>query len=184
MKKTLFLNGSPRKKGNTSILINLLNQKLDTSKFETESIPLYDIAIKPCTDCRGCKKGKLECILKDDMTKLYKKIDSADYIIFGTPIYWFGPTATMKLLLDRFRPYYVNKKLKDKKTAMLFAAGTGEDDTDLTFEMYKRMFEALEMNNISAVTTKSYDEGEVYDDDNAIYGIEKLAELLNQSEKI
>ena len=47
-----------------------------------------------------CKEGKLECVLKDDMVKLYKKIDSADYLIFGTPIYWFGPTAKMKLLLD------------------------------------------------------------------------------------
>jgi len=181
MKKILFLNGSPRKKGNTSTLINLLQLKLNTSTFQTDLEFLYNYEIKPCVDCRGCKKGTLECVLKDDMPVIYTKINAADYLVFGTPIYWFGPTAKMKLLIDRFRPYYANKNLKNKKGILLFAAGSGEEDTDLTLEMYRRVFSALEMTFITSLSTKAYDENDVYEDDNAIYGIEKLAELLNNS---
>ncbi|MGD9365976.1 MAG: NAD(P)H-dependent oxidoreductase [Desulfobacteraceae bacterium] len=42
-------------------------------------------------------------------------MDEADLIIFGTPNYWYGPTAKMKLLIDRMRPYVTNEKLKGKK---------------------------------------------------------------------
>lgn len=179
MKKVLFLNGSPRKNGNTSALIKLISQKLDNKVFETNAINLYNAEIKPCNDCRGCKKGKLECVLTDGMTKIYKKLDESDIIIFGTPIYWYGPTATMKLLMDRFRPYYVNKKLKGKNAIMLFSAGTSEEDCDLSFKMFGRMLDALEINNITTISAKAHDEGEVYDDDNAMYKVDKLSELLN-----
>ena len=101
MKNLLVLNGSPRKKGNTSILSEyLLNHVSD--KFKTEQLFLYDYTINPCIDCRACKVDNLDCILGDGMHEVYSKIDKADVIIIGTPIYWFGPSAQTKMLLDRF----------------------------------------------------------------------------------
>lgn len=181
MKKVLFINASPRKKGNTSTLIRLIKQKLDINRFQIDTVSLYDETIGACIDCRKCKENNLECVLKDDMKSIYERIDVADFIIFGTPIYWYGPTAKMKLLLDRFRPYFVNKKLEDKQAVMLFTAGMGEEDCDLSFEMYNRMINALGMNNLKTIRAKAYDEGEVLEDDNAMYGIEKLIELMNFS---
>ena len=110
MKKIEILIGSPRKRGNTAIMIGMLNDGLDTERYTSDIKYLYDFDIKPCVDCRGCKKDKKECILEDDMSKIYPDLEEAKIIIIGTPIYWFGPSAKMKLLLDRLRPYYDNKK--------------------------------------------------------------------------
>ncbi len=115
MQKTEILIGSPRKNGNTNSLASMLSKKIDAKKNDVSITYLYDKSIKPCNDCRACKKGKMECVLPDDMRNLYKRIESASVLIFGTPIYWFGPSAQMKLLLDRFRPYFGNKKLIGKK---------------------------------------------------------------------
>jgi multimeric flavodoxin WrbA len=178
MKKVLILIGSPRKKGNTSILAEHLVKFL-TKDQDIKISYLYDFNIKPCVDCRACKKGKLVCILKDGMEELYASIDDSDIMIIGTPIYWFGPTAQTKLLLDRFRPYYVNKKLNGKRAALILPAGTGASDCDLTIEMFKRSFEALGIKYLGAVTSESYDVGDAYNDKDALQNIEKLAETIN-----
>lgn len=172
--KILILNGSPRKKGNTSILAEHLVDFLPKDQT-LENIHLYDINIKPCIDCRACKKGDLVCTLNDGMTELYGQIDESNILIIGTPIYWFGPTAQIKLLLDRFRPYYVNKKLKGKKLALILPAGSGVGDCDLTIEMFKRSSEALGLEYIGAVTSESYDAGDALKDITALKEIENLA---------
>lgn len=118
-------------------------------------------------------------MIKDGMEELYASIDDSDVMIIGTPIYWFGPTAQTKLLLDRFRPYYVNKKLKGKKAALILPAGSGASDCDLTIEMFKRSFEALGVEFLGAVTSESYDIGDAYKDNDALQNIEKLAEILS-----
>ncbi|MFC2104933.1 flavodoxin family protein [Bacteroidota bacterium] len=178
MKKLLILNGSPRKKGNTAVLSEHLKNNL-SNDINAEQLFLYDYALNPCTDCRACKIDDLKCILDDGMTELYEKIDKADFIIIGTPIYWFGPSAQTKLMLDRFRPYYVNKKLEGKKAALILPAGTGAPDCDLTIEMFKRSFKALGVEFIGNVTSESYDVGDAYNDKDALQNIEKLAKLIN-----
>jgi len=177
MKNLLVLNGSPRRKGNTSILAEYLVNQL-SSNYHTEQLYLYDYTINPCVDCRACKADKLTCILGDGMPELYAKIDTADVIILGTPIYWFGPSAQTKMLLDRFRPYFVNMKLKVKKAALILPAGSGDGDCDLTKEMFKRSFKALGIEYIDTVTSESYDVGDAYNDKSAKEDIEKLAAQL------
>ena len=174
MQKIEILIGSPRKNGNTYTLAEILDKGLDKSKSTTRISFLYDYNIKPCNDCRACKKGKMECILLDGMKELYSRIDAADIIVIGTPIYWFGPSAKTKLLLDRLRPYYANKKLTGKKAVLLLPAGTGEIDCDLTIEMFKRSFEALGVKLIGSVTSKAYDIGEASKDQTAIASINEL----------
>lgn len=178
MKKILILNGSPRKKGNTAILSEYLINHIN-NKLSVEQLYLYDFKIRSCVDCRACKKGDLVCVLDDGMKELYSKIDEADYIIIGTPIYWFGPTATTKLLLDRFRPYYVNKKLTGKKAALILPAGTGASDCDLTTEMFKRSFNALGLEFLGAITSESYDLGDAFKDKDALHNIDKLVKRIN-----
>lgn len=113
------------------------------------------------------------------MQSLYEQIDHADVLIFGSPIYWFGPSGIMKNFLDRFRPYFGNKKLLSKKATLLLPAGTGAEDCDLTIEMFKRSFEALGVNYLGTVTAKAYDIGEVNKDTNALANIDQLASVIN-----
>ena len=83
--------GSPRKKGNTFYLAQKLTNGL-SEKFLSEINFLGNLKINPCFDCRNCKKGDLVCTVNDDMHALYEKMEQSDILIFGTPIYWFGPS--------------------------------------------------------------------------------------------
>ena len=65
--KVLGLVGSPRKGGNTDLLVAAVLEGAAKNKHATEKVYLYGVDIAPCVDCRACKKGKLECVLKDGM---------------------------------------------------------------------------------------------------------------------
>lgn len=173
--------GSPRKRGNTHSLAEIFVNGLDKDRYTSKISFLYDYDIKPCNDCRACKKRELVCVLKDGMREIYPRLDAADIIVIGTPIYWFGPSAKTKLLLDRLRPYYGNKKLKGKKAILLLPAGTGETDCDLTIEMFVRSFGALGVELIGSITAKAYDIGEASNDDKAYNLIEGLLTKINYS---
>jgi multimeric flavodoxin WrbA len=179
--KIEILMGSPRKRGNSYLMSKMLINSLDKEKFVSNVSFLYNFEINPCVDCRACKKDAMVCILKDDMKDLYARIENADILIIATPIYWFGPSAKTKLMLDRFRPYYANKRLTGKQIALLLPAGTGAPDCDLTIEMFKRSAEALELKYIGDATAKAYDIGEVNQDEIATDSISHLAAKINSA---
>ena len=179
LKKIEFLIGSPRMKGNTHLMAGMLEGGLNKDNFTSNIKHLYDYDINPCVDCRGCKKDKMVCILKDQMQDIYPCLEDADIIIIGTPIYWYSPSATMKLLLDRMRPYYANKKLAGKSLALLLPAGSGASDCDLTIELFKRFADALELKYIGAAAAQAYDIGEVNNDQEAKASIEELVKYIN-----
>jgi len=164
MEKILILVGSPRKNGNSFIMANKLIEQLDTELYKTEIKFLYDYEINACTDCRVCKTGELICKVQDGMQDLYSDIEANDLIIFATPIYWFGPTAKTKLLMDRLRPFYGNKRLARKRGALLLPAGSGPGDCDLIIEQFRRMFTALGIRFIGAVTATAFDVGDAEKD--------------------
>jgi len=176
MKISIF-NGSPRKNGNSAFLSKLLSEKIGNSEITTHR--LVKLKIKPCIDCRACTKGDLICPVNDDMQQLYNSLDSADLLVFATPIYWFGPTGIMKNFVDRFRPYFRNKKLSGKNAVVLLSAGSGKGDCDLTAEMFKRTFNALKIQCLGIVMAECYDAGEVENNKTALKDLEKLAERIN-----
>ena len=108
--KVLGLIGSPRKRGNTDLVVDQILKGAQTKGYMTEKVYLKKY-ISLCTDCRVCKTGDFECKIDDVMQQIYPKMAEADVIVFGTPVYWYGPTAMMKMLLDRMRRFVENKKL-------------------------------------------------------------------------
>ena len=112
--KVLALIGSPRRGGNTDLLVEQVLEGAKTKEYATEKLYLYDYTISLCTDCRSCKKGDYVCCINDEMQQISAKMADADVIVFGTPIYWYGATAKMKMLLDRMRPFVENKKVEWK----------------------------------------------------------------------
>lgn len=120
--------GSPRKNGNTAVLLNkVLEGILSEHEVQSETVFLQDRNIKPCRGCESCKKNESKvCVIDDDMKELMGKIKKADLIVIATPIYWWGVTAQMKLLVDRlYAVDYSNKSLKlsDKKVLLLMTYG-------------------------------------------------------------
>ncbi len=104
--KIVAFNSSPRrKKSNTNrILLPFLDGAKEAGA-DVELVYLYDKTIKPCLGCYACwLKTPGECCQKDDMAELLPKMMRADVIVYATPLYVFGMTAQMKLLLDRIIP--------------------------------------------------------------------------------
>jgi len=114
--KVLIILGSPRKKGNSNLLISKVAEGVEEAGGTSEIIRLEGLDIHPCLGCGGCEKeGK--CVIQDEMQEMYMKIDNADRIIIASPIYFYSVTAQTKAFVDRCqamwsRKYILNKRLK------------------------------------------------------------------------
>jgi multimeric flavodoxin WrbA len=101
MAKILAVVGSPRKGGNTDLLVSRIAEGARAADAQVEVVRLGELRIRECDGCHACWKGR-PCSKKDDMLAIYPKIDASEAIVFGTPVYWYGPTALMKAFIDRF----------------------------------------------------------------------------------
>lgn len=98
--KVLIINGSPRKDGNSALLI-----KEATRVFEEAGVEVirYDVGVKDirgCMACGGCQK-KGECVIGDDVPRLAKELASADGMLVASPVYYASPNGSLISLLDR-----------------------------------------------------------------------------------
>jgi len=159
--KVLALIGSPRRWGNTDLLVEQILEGSRSRGYATEKLYLYDYTISLCTDCRGCKKGDYVCCVTDEMQQIYPKMVGADVIVFGTPVYWYGPTAKMKLLIDRMHPFVENKGLRGKRAIVVAPSAEGSVACDPLLEMFRLSFEYLGMDFAGEVLVKAYEKGEV-----------------------
>ncbi len=159
--KVLGLVGSPRRGGNTDLLVAEILAGAAESGFETEKVPLYPLRIEVCVDCKACKKGNFICAHKDDMPKLNVKLEDADVIVFGTPLYWYGPTAKTKLLLDRLRPFIASKRLKGKRAVLVVPSEEGADACRHVVGMFNLSFGYLEVDLVNVLLPKATELGEV-----------------------
>lgn len=122
--KILALSFSPRKKGNTEIL---LGEALRGAQQEGAEVELYSVSgknIQPCDGCRVCFRTD-KCHIEDDMQELYDKLLAADGIIFGTPVYFFNITAQGRAVINR--TYAFNrpeKSLANKVGGVIAVAGS------------------------------------------------------------
>ena len=101
--KVVAFNGSPRKDGNTSILINYVFRELEQAGVETELVQFSGKQIHGCIACYKCFENKDQrCSVKDDFANdCIEKLVNADGIILGSPVYFADVTAEMKALIDR-----------------------------------------------------------------------------------
>jgi multimeric flavodoxin WrbA len=112
--RTIAFLGSPRKDGNTELLLmEAIRGVRETSGGEVTIFNLNLMNIKPCQDCGGCEKTG-ECVLEDDMPKIYPEIRAADRVILASPIFFFGLSAQSKTMIDRCQSFWCEKYLLKK----------------------------------------------------------------------
>ena len=103
--KIMAFNGSPRKDWNTATLLKKALEGASSQGIEIELIHLYDLNYKGCISCFACKEkgGKSygRCVVRDDLKPIFKKIETADALIFGSPIYLGSITGEMQSFLER-----------------------------------------------------------------------------------
>lgn len=104
----LGLQGSPRTKGNSALLLAAFLDEAGKSGAHTELVNVGQRRITPCQECGTCEK-KGFCPIDDDMQKMYPLLRQADIIVVATPIFFYGPTAQMKALIDRSQALWSRK---------------------------------------------------------------------------
>jgi multimeric flavodoxin WrbA len=159
--KILALVGSPRKGSNTDLLVERILEGCRRKGHVGEKFYLYDYEISPCIDCRSCKKGDYACALDDGMQPIYPKIQEADLIIFGTPLYWYGPSGKMKLFVDRLRPFVASGKLKGKKGVIVTPSAEGPPACEPLIQMFRMSFEYLGIEFAGEFLAIAYEKGEI-----------------------
>jgi multimeric flavodoxin WrbA len=109
--KIIAFNGSPRKKWNTATLLDKALEGAASKGAETELINLYDLNYKGCLSCFACKikggKSYGKCSVQDDLAPIFQKVEEADAIILGSPIYLGRVSGEMASFLDRLLFQYI-----------------------------------------------------------------------------
>jgi len=119
--KVIAFNGSPRKNWNTATLLSKALEGAASQGAETELIHLYDLDFKGCISCFSCKlkggKSYGKCAVNDDLKPVFSRIEQADALIFGSPIYFGQVTGEMRSFLERLLFQYL---VYDGKGTTLF----------------------------------------------------------------
>jgi len=119
---------SPRKGGNTEILVRAALEAAREAGGETELILVADMNIAPCDGCGTCLKNGM-CKIKDDMQMIYEQLELAEGVVLGTPVYFMNVSAQAKAIMDRTYAILGGRKLRGKVAAAIVAArrvGAGE----------------------------------------------------------
>ena len=97
----LILSGSPRKNGNTDLLVEAF-AKGASEKHHVEVVSVHDYKVNPCMGCNACftSEGNT-CVQKDDMLLIYEKLANADMLVIASPVYFYGLSAQLKAVIDR-----------------------------------------------------------------------------------
>ncbi|MDM8533680.1 flavodoxin family protein [Clostridiaceae bacterium HSG29] len=142
--KILALFGSPKLKGNTNKILEMITDEFKDEK-EYKRINLSKLKINHCMGCNKCNVGNFECIYKDDMDYVNKSIEEADLVILATPIHFNSMTSIMKVMVDRCQRLYnmkVNNNIvfKEKKGIIIATAGSSNSESFAALENISKYF--------------------------------------------
>ena len=137
--KILVLMGSPNRKGSTALLVSEFVKGARDAGHQAEVMDVCHMNIHPCTGCVRCGyEGP--CVLKDDVEEIRERILSSDMIVFATPLYYYGMSAQLKTVIDRFCAYNSSLSARHLKSALLAVAWNSDD---WTFEALEAHYKTL-----------------------------------------
>lgn len=165
MKKILAFRGSPRKNGNSSILLESFVNGVSANKCDTEIIDVYDLNLKYCSGCLRCNILQRCSVSDDDWQVISKKIEESDVLVFSSPIYFHHVPAALKKIIDRFRSFanvqitetglnHTPWKIWNKDFVLLLTMGSSDiKDAKPVTELFEFITSILgENNNLHIIT--------------------------------
>lgn len=108
-KNILVISGSPKKGGNTDLLVKWFSEGVRSKGANVSVVRAASLKSKSagCAACRRCQGIEgYECVIKDDVTKAVAKMAGADVIVMATPLYFFSASAQLKVVVDRMFSLY------------------------------------------------------------------------------
>jgi len=144
--KVLLINGSPRKEC-TYTALEEVAKTLGTEGIDTEIITIGDKTIAGCKSCRYCKsKGK--CVIKDDIVnEIGERLTEFDGFVFGSPVYYAGPSGQIQAFMDRLF-FAFGSKMRGKPAACVVSCRRG--GASAAFDRLNRYFTINEMPVVSS----------------------------------
>jgi multimeric flavodoxin WrbA len=113
--KVLGILGSPRRGGNSEVLLDKALEGARSAGHDTEKVVLNELKFVSCQECGSCDKtGK--CVVNDDMQTIYKKLDKTQVVILASPIFFGSLSAQVKAMIDRHQCCWVDKYVLEKDT--------------------------------------------------------------------
>lgn len=123
--KVLGIYGSPRKGGNSDLLLDEALKGAQEAGAQVKSVYCRKLKIKGCIECGGCAETG-ECVVQDDMQDVYPLLDEAGAIILSVPMFFYSAPAVAKALIDRAQARWSGRMLnKTKEQRKSFDSGKG-----------------------------------------------------------
>ena len=144
-KQVLGVVGSPRRGGNTEILVDQVLGGAKAAGATVEKVILSELDIAPCDACDACVDTG-ECIIVDAMEDLFPMMQQSEVWVLGTPVYWWGPSAQLKTFVDR---WYAKAQREEDKALfkgrrVILAVPMGDADARTARHVVGMMTDALE----------------------------------------
>lgn len=172
-KRVLGIVGSPRRGGNTDILVDHILRGSADAGARVEKVHLSDLSIAPCQACYSCETTG-RCMHEDDMENLFEKMDACGVWVLGTPVYWWGPSAQMKAFVDRWFAKSANRDDRDILSGrrVVLAVPLGDTDPKTARHVVGMFKDALEYVNSKVfecvLAPGAYDAGDVEKQDDML----------------
>lgn len=181
--KTLIINGSPRKNGDT---MTLVNEMLKVLEGEAHILHVYEEKISPCIDCRFCWDHE-GCAIEDEMQGYYKLLDEVDNVVLASPIYLSELSGALLNFATRFQRFYSARcirkdfKLKKKHGALILAAGGDSRDLEgRAIATGNIIFRHINTKSVGTVSTLYTNDIPAVSDTEALAAARELALTLNK----
>ena len=138
--KVLVIAGSPHRAGTTALLIERFAQGVAERGGEVTVFRAGEKRIHPCVGCMACRDSDRGCVYADDMEELNPLLRTADVVVFATPLFYFGMSAQLKAVVDRF--FAQNDALRGMRKRVVVLAACGDTDT-WAFDALRSHFETI-----------------------------------------
>lgn len=142
--KVLLINGSPRKKGNTFLALSEVAKTLEAQGIESEIVQIGNKAVRGCIACGQCQMKQLNrCVFDDDIcNRISEKLDTADALVVGSPVYYGQPNGTVLSLIQRMF-FSSGAKVQNKPAAAVCVCRRG--GATAAFETMNLPFQMMNM---------------------------------------
>jgi multimeric flavodoxin WrbA len=184
--KTLIVNGSPHKNGETMSMINYVKNRLEG---ECRLVNTYYDNIAPCIDCRECTSS-YGCVIRDDMTQLYDYIIACDRVIFASPLYFSQYTGSFLGFMSRIQMLcaqryirHVPVEIKQKRGLVLLNGGGSTVSTAGVEQCTRILMREFNCDNYKTICYIGTDKKSVLEDEKTISALNEGIDFFNKREE-
>ncbi len=162
----LILSGSPRKGGNTDLLVDAF-AKGASPRHYVEVVSVHDYKVNPCIGCNSCfTREDYKCCQKDDMQIVYEKMANAEMLVIASPVYFYGLSAQLKAVIDRFHNPIRDTFHIHKMALLLVGAASLPELFDSILAQYELCLKFFKLEDMGRILVRgAKDKGDVENGD-------------------